>query len=863
MAPRGSRHSTGDFKVVQNDEPPPDAPRPGERWADFEFRVAIREYLPLLEAELDGLPAEKAAAWRRVMAGAPARSKGSVEYRFQNISHVLAGLGYPWVRGYPPASNTGHDLPPIVVDELARRPELEARLKAMKDDPTTGTTTGSPAEESSTSTAGTFSGGSAQAPAGVLPVNPYAAELLGWHAHAQGGVSVPFRRRGRPLGRTVETTLHANLKRAAETIKAAEPGPRWIFLVGGPGNGKSQMVEEFGRFLDDAAPGAGLADALEKAFAADPVPRRVDFPLPEPGEGEWVFRQLTVIQDASSSDRPDGNAAALLVDDLEGLLAGDRPAGHVFICSANRGLLARAVRTSGSASAARALLREVFRWTGLGEEALSDPMHKTWPLATDGLNPSLVAAWPLDAESLLAGETPGFAQLLQEATRQEHWEDGVCSTCPSRVLCPFLANAVSLRDPSVAGNLINVLRRAELASGQRINFRMSFSMVAELMVGDASDFDGAPDGTPCGWIHARVALASEDTKRGVAAVAELVAHESAFALVPLPTIDPRASFSEDATTAGAGTASDVFRGLEAAAATRESRAVTPVRELVRDTVASLIDPAAWSPTAHTDPLRVVEDVFAQGVSEGVAAWPAAALPTDLELRLIDHLRRAEEEAEERFAAVGRVAAQRVTAAARVAAATIAKRSIGVRLGITNQDDLLAAYGNAVRSAEQLLALRSILRDVIGSRRFVADALAGFGSVESSGSTALLRAAPMTIGPILPAPPMSADRAAHDLPVVLIELRPAPDARHRPMPLTFALFRALRLFEAGAANASLPASVRASLDALGQAYASRASRNTQALRNRDNDFAIMSVGGDEIIRLVLPADGGDLLVPEVS
>lgn len=850
--------------MAQDDDPPPDAPGPSERWADFEFRAAIREYLALLEAELDGVSAEKAAAWRRVMADAPARSKGSVEYRFQNISHVLAGLGYRWVHGYPPASNTGHDLPSIVVEELIRRPELLARLDAMTDEPTTSsTTTESPIKGSSTSTAATSSRSPAQAVAATLPVNPYAAELLGWHAHAEGGVSVPFRGRGRPLGRIVETTLYSNLKRAAEAIKAAEPGPRWLFLVGGPGNGKSQMVEEFARFLDAAAPGAGLVGALEAAFGADPVPRRVDFSIPEPGEGDWAFRQLTIIQDASSSDRADGNGAALLVDDLEGLLAGDRPASHVFVCSANRGLLARAVRASGTSSAARGLLREVFRWTGLGEEALLDPKHETWPLSVEGTIPGLVAAWPLDAESLLAGQAPGISQLLDEATKQEHWEAGACGTCPSRVLCPVLANAVMLRDPGVSGGLVKVLRRAELASGQRINFRMAFSMVAELMVGDASDFIEAPDRTPCGWVHAKVALASEDTKRGVAAVAELLAHEYAFALVPLPTLDPRASFSEDATTAGAGAASEVFRGLEAAEATRRTRAATPVRELVRDTIASVIDPGAWSPTAPADPLRVVEDAFAQGISEGVDAWPTAAPPTDLELKLINHLRRAEEEAEERFAAVGRVAAQRVAAAGRVSAATTAKRCIGVRLGVTSQDELLGAYENAIRSPGPLHALRSILKDVIGNQRFVADALAGFGSVESNGSTAKLRALPMTIGQILPAPPLSAERAAHDLPVVVIELQPAPDPRHRPIPLTFALFRALRLFEAGASNASLPASVRASLDALGQAYASRASRNAQALRDWDNDFAIMSVGGDEIVRLVLPADGGDLLVPEVS
>ena len=761
--------------------------------------------------------------------------------------------GLPWVPGYPPASNTGTALPTIVTEELARRPELVARLKAVK---------GEAATTQTRATAQSREGTGGRAPDGRQHENTHVAQLLRWHAHNRGGVSVPFRDRGRPLGETVETTLYANLRRAAETIRAAERGPRWIFLVGGPGNGKSQMVEEFGRFLDDTLPGAGLIGELEKAFATDPVPRRVDVPIQPSNGGEWEIRHLTIVQDASSSDRPDGNAAALLVEDLERLLANDDPTGTVFVCSANRGLLARAVRAAGESSTAGHLLREVFRWTGMNEEALNDPGRTTWPLAVDGIPDGLVAAWPLDVESLLAGPGSGFARLIEEATRPEHWENGACDGCPSRSLCPFFTNAGSLRDQAAKENLLKILRRAELASGQRINFRMAFSMVAELVVGDAGDFSGRATGTACGWVHTRVALASEETKRGITAIAELLWHDYVFALIPLAIIDANELYSDDATTAGASAASDVFGGMERADATRQSRAETPVRELLRDTVARLIDPAPWTPAGADDPLRVAEDTFAQGVRAGLDGWPAAAPPTALQRKLIEHLARADEDAEQRFAALGRAAADRVVVAARISAATVAKRSIGVRLGITNQDELMGAYETVVRSQTQLQILRATLKDLIGNQRFVADALAGFGSVESAGSTAKVRALPMTIGQVLPAPAPSAERATHDLPVVIIELQPPPDPRHRSIPITFGLFKALQLSEAGAVNASLPASVRASLDGLGQFYASRATRDEQALRNWDNDFVIISVGGDEIVRLVLPADSGDVLTPEV-
>ena len=33
------------------------------------------------------------------------RSRGSIEFKHQNISAVLLGLGQPWIEGYKPASN--------------------------------------------------------------------------------------------------------------------------------------------------------------------------------------------------------------------------------------------------------------------------------------------------------------------------------------------------------------------------------------------------------------------------------------------------------------------------------------------------------------------------------------------------------------------------------------------------------------------------------------------------------------------------------------------------------------------------------------------------------------------------------------
>ena len=107
--------------------------------------------------------------------------------------------------------------------------------------------------------------------------NPHVLDLLAWHAHEAGGVRVPFRGGGEPLGRVVETPLVLRLKALAADIASGARSPRWVFLVGGPGNGKSQMVELFVRELG-ARLGCEpqLVRLAQDAFSSRPIPRVVE-----------------------------------------------------------------------------------------------------------------------------------------------------------------------------------------------------------------------------------------------------------------------------------------------------------------------------------------------------------------------------------------------------------------------------------------------------------------------------------------------------------------------------------------------------------------------------------------------------------
>jgi hypothetical protein len=183
-------------------------------------------------------------------------------------------------------------------------------------------------------------------------LNPRVVELLSWHGHAKGGVHVPFQAASNPIGRTIETSLVQRLRRLANDIAAnAASSPRWVFLIGGPGNGKSETVQDFLSHLDAALGlGGALCQMLSQRFAPSGlVPRKVEVVSGDLGAvAGAVFAakvgRLMVVQDATATESAFGNAANELANDLADLVTTPvTPPMPVFIACANRGLLARAM----------------------------------------------------------------------------------------------------------------------------------------------------------------------------------------------------------------------------------------------------------------------------------------------------------------------------------------------------------------------------------------------------------------------------------------------------------------------------------------------------------------------------------------
>ncbi|WEK45256.1 MAG: DUF3883 domain-containing protein [Candidatus Andeanibacterium colombiense] len=99
-------------------------------WTDEQNDAIVADYFAMLAADIVGRAYSKAEHNRRLeaMIGRP---RGSIEYKHQNISAVLKGLGEDWIPGYKPAFNFQASLVDAVVRWLQHHPDWLAPAVRM------------------------------------------------------------------------------------------------------------------------------------------------------------------------------------------------------------------------------------------------------------------------------------------------------------------------------------------------------------------------------------------------------------------------------------------------------------------------------------------------------------------------------------------------------------------------------------------------------------------------------------------------------------------------------------------------------------------------------------------------------------
>lgn len=102
-------------------------------WSNIEVELIVADYFNMLQNELAGNDYKKAEHRRNLLPLLNNRSEGSIEFKHQNISAVLANLGQPFIKGYLPRFNYQRILEDIVLDYLIQNINIEDQFKLFSE----------------------------------------------------------------------------------------------------------------------------------------------------------------------------------------------------------------------------------------------------------------------------------------------------------------------------------------------------------------------------------------------------------------------------------------------------------------------------------------------------------------------------------------------------------------------------------------------------------------------------------------------------------------------------------------------------------------------------------------------------------
>jgi hypothetical protein len=101
-------------------------------WTDEENDLIVADYFAMLADDISARRYSKAEHRRALLPLLNDRSEGSVEFKHQNISAVLKGLGEDWIPGYKPAFNFQMTLVDAVARWLALNPAWLGRQPGLQ-----------------------------------------------------------------------------------------------------------------------------------------------------------------------------------------------------------------------------------------------------------------------------------------------------------------------------------------------------------------------------------------------------------------------------------------------------------------------------------------------------------------------------------------------------------------------------------------------------------------------------------------------------------------------------------------------------------------------------------------------------------
>lgn len=477
------------------------------QWSDAELDALIDSYLGMLRLEVVGEKYNKRQNNLKLQESVR-RTHASIEFKFCNLSAVLHELGLSYIFGYKPRPHY--------------QASLKERLLVRLDEFSVTEDSDIPQARSDFEPNGD----------GIQPV------VNAWHANAKAGVRLlpveqgdsvntgdsVWLRLGELWDRTtggsdvaakpMDDVLSplptaprpAAVEEACEWFRQGlnrESLPRLLFLVGGPGAGKSHATAEIVAGLEPIdVPNDGLAHRSYR-FKTD--------------HGELLLINDATIGSSEHRRNP-------LTKDVNGSVDAGR---HVLAC-VNRGILVdEAALSSGILPTNFSAGQALVQW--LAGNSLKE---SNWTVQTDCNEPYMRAGHLCDGPDIVASVVVVFVDVCSLLERRPKVlvtsapDRGTVFTAQSysiadfakrtiqdvetpasalfgkvvefvsnplalektdRLINPVEANIASLQSRRVRAGILTVVRSSEITSGQRMTFREVWGTVTRCILGDAPD----------------------------------------------------------------------------------------------------------------------------------------------------------------------------------------------------------------------------------------------------------------------------------------------------------------------------------------------------------------------------------------
>jgi hypothetical protein len=649
--------------------------------------------------------------------------------------------------------------------------------------------------------------------------------LVEWAGHHSGGVKRLFdASSGRPGKDLLKTNLIIRLEKWVGSVVANESHvPRILFLVGGPGNGKTEAIENTIKKFDDEFKAKGeMVNQLAKDFhpvSGQPVPRVVTFLGRKLHSLDPNFR-LDIVQDATTTVSGNkASAASLLVEEIAELLK--NKASHYYLCCINRGVLDEAlIQTIDEGnSAVSSLIEEITKVVSLSSSA-----PQCWPLEQY----PTIAVWPMDVESLFIptdNESNSVASLLfRHAVNPNYWTSP--GTCAAGKQCPFCNSQTILTKAEPAESLLKILRWYELQSGKRWSFRDLFTLISYLLAGYRPETKGRQS-DPCEWAGSLVKLDAAQKIQATSTKQELTA------IFYLATSGYQHALFHHWESSLSNEFKRAFKELGIEKTTEEGRLLLGFQLFMSDkktaylpaTISSLLssisenlDPAMASPECEISlnvrkkiNLSEIDARFSKSVQSGYDYIKTSRLLSVNEEELLKRLAKADTYLSE---SVNRrkkpTAANFIQRCLRDFSCRFVRRSICVKSAVVSDMNVLNSFQEIVEDVNdrKLYAISKQVKDLINKKDgFYVSLTTTFGQPLPPIQRQTTLIVPHRNVSTLQVSNLNRPRS----PICYLKIGTGESAQ--AIPLTYDLFRAIKQLERGLSPASLSRNVVALLDSI--------------------------------------------------